>query len=67
MLNQQPRLLTTKQACYYLWGDYNRSLRARLIRSTSDGTLKSVRFRGKGRHFWSLEHLKELIDPVRNN
>ena len=57
-----PRLLTTQQACMYIFGENNRSLAARLYRVAKDpdSGLKSIRLSGNSRHFWSIFELDKL-------
>ena len=57
-----PRLLTTQQACMYIFGENNRSLAARLYRVAKDpdSGLKSIRLSGNSRHFWSIFELDNL-------
>ena len=58
MNDKLPRLLTTEQACEYLWGKGGRSNASRLYRAHDAGKIKSTRL--SGRHFWPLPLLKSL-------
>ena len=62
-----PRLLTTQEACCYLFGEHSRSMAARFYRLAKDpnSCLKSIRLTGKSRHLWSVFELDKLAkDPI---
>ena len=62
-----PRLLTTQEACCYLFGEHSRSMASRLYRATRDPNsgLKSIRLLPSAQHYWSVFELDKLTkDPV---
>jgi len=58
---EQSKLLTTREACIYLWGEHTRTIQARLLRCNSNGDFKSVRLGGRGQHYWPMAELQKLV------
>ena len=57
-----PRLLTTSEACEFLWNKTGRTYAARLYRAAQDERIKSKRI--SGRHWWPLVNLKMLAEEL---
>ena len=60
----KPRLLTTKEACCYLFGEHSRSMASRLYRAAREPNsgLKSIRLLPSAQHYWSILELDELAN-----
>ena len=58
------RLLKTDEACKYLWGESNRTTKARLYRAFAAGQIKSQRL--SGNHWWPIGELQRLHDQPVN-
>ena len=60
------KLLTTKEACHYLFGKFNRNTKTRMYRFLKSGVLGSIRFGDNGQHYWRTVDLDGLMasDPA---
>lgn len=54
------RLLTTREACEWLWGELTATTKDRLYRAYRAGNVKSVKL--SGWHYWPLDQLEKLIE-----
>lgn len=59
-----PRLLTTEQACEYLWNKKGRSMSARLYRAVADERITSKRL--SGRHWFPLTALQKFAGETED-
>lgn len=55
------KLLTTKEACHYLFGESNRKTKMRMYKFLERGVLNSIRFGDAGQHYWRTTDLDALV------
>ena len=57
------RLLTTKEACHYLFGKCNRTTKVRMYNYFKRGVLGTIKLSNakNGQHYWRTKDLDELI------
>lgn len=57
------KLLTTEEACLFLWDEFNQKTKVRLYRANKAGRLQSVQM--TGRHWWRLSDLEKFcaVEP----
>ena len=56
----EAKLLTTSEACEYIWGEFTPTTKIRLYRAYQSGKIKSCKL--SGRHWWPLSELVRLIE-----
>ena len=56
------KLLTTKEACHYLFGECNRKTKVRMYKYLKRGVLGSIRFGNAGQHYWRTTDLDALAE-----